>query len=212
MTIQDIKNISGQDLRTMSTDQLQRLVQTTAMHVNGRMKQLENANIAHRSLAYQNIVHNGDKLTSKGKNRQELMREFKRGQKYLKSKTGTVMGTRQYLANIYNAATGEKVDISKRKEAYKINEKFTEMESKIDGWSMWDIIKKAREDEFTYTQFTSNQLIQMTYDIMMDEGRRMYTWEDFVNMAATQIIKKSREGGTIDGIPYTTEESLIRRI
>ena len=211
MTVEYIKDLRGIDLNKMSDDQLQRLVQTTAMHVNGRMKALYKANLAHRSLAYQQINTNGGELSSKGKSRGELLREFKRGQQYLKSKTGTVSGTRDYMKNIYEAATGENVDITKRAVQKELNSKFTDLEVKTGGLSIWEIVDKARESKWVMKYVGSDVLIRKTYQLLINKSEPM-TWEDFVNEAATKIITEAQKGGVEDGIPYTTEESLIRRI
>lgn len=165
--IKDLRELTGLKIKAMSDDELFRTLQTAAMHVHGRMKQIENAGLENYSKAYDIILRKYKDSSGKfkgigpaGKTRFEMERALKDASIYLDSQTGTVTGTRTWMKNVVNAARGLGAYGDNRSDLLDAEIVFrsTVLSDEPD---FWEFFHKVEEE---YGGLESNTLIQAVYD------------------------------------------------
>ena len=109
----NILKLSPVDINSMTEKELRNAVQILASSANKRLKRLEKSSLGTSSLAYQSAQKRaytgikGGKFGTAGKNRNQLLNEFKAVKNFLESKTGSVTGWNAYRQKVYKRIGGE---------------------------------------------------------------------------------------------------------
>lgn len=110
LTVKQILNMSVSEFNKLSKTQLRKATQTLASAGNKRLKRFESSSVS--SSAYQHIIKNGGKFTTKGKNLNELRAEFLRAKTFLSSKGGSVSGAKKIQKETLDTLKKQGVDLS----------------------------------------------------------------------------------------------------
>lgn len=106
LSINDIMNKDWNDLAKLNLSDLKALTQRLVSASNKRLKRLEQSNIGDYSTALQNKKKSGTRFSTKGKNINELRKEFRRAKSFLKSKTSTIKGTKKVINRMSKKISG----------------------------------------------------------------------------------------------------------
>lgn len=94
LSTQDIVNLDANTINKLSRADLSKLTSRLVSSANKRLRRLEKT--GNESLAYQSAMSSGGVFSTKGKNVNELRKEFARASKFIEQKTSTVKGARDY--------------------------------------------------------------------------------------------------------------------
>ena len=87
--MKNLKNMEYANIEKLTRNELAKVVQTIAKEVNRNYKSIKKSSIENTP-ATRGLENSGGKITTRGKNRNELVKEFIRAKQYTESKTGTV--------------------------------------------------------------------------------------------------------------------------
>lgn len=196
---EQLSQLTGLNLRRMTTEELKINMQTVAMHTNRRLRALEKSGIVGQSKAYdvlqQKIGTPAPKLTSKGKTRQELIKEIKMGVNFLQSKTSTVAGTRERIGKIKDLLLEDMKGDERSKK-----EKVAEIESILNNKDFWSLYREI--EEILY-YFDSDDLLQ--------EVRKVYDQTNDAAKGAKMIEKQYRIKKADLDVEFESDDNLMRR-
>lgn len=106
LSINDIMNKDWNDLAKLNLTDLKALTQRLVSASNKRLKRLEQSNLGGYSSALQNKKKSGVRFSTRGKNINELRKEFRRAKSFLKSKTSTIKGTKKVINRMSKKISG----------------------------------------------------------------------------------------------------------
>lgn len=98
MKIEDFLNLSVGDVQTMNRSDLAKITSVLGSAVNKRIKRFEQSDISTPATA--GIQRSGGNISVKGKNVNELRKEFNRAKTFLTAKTGSRKGFQSYQKEI----------------------------------------------------------------------------------------------------------------
>lgn len=214
LSLEHFKNISGKELRKMTNQELKTVLQNIAMHTNARLSQLERAGLSKVSRASYNMLDNYPQgLSSKDATRNQMIKQIKAGQRYLKGKTSTVSGTKNMMENILNMVG---VEVDKKGRVY--NKDIDEYETTTDafknyfGSDFWKIVRKLEEENESF-KTNSEGLIQAVYDIY-DDYKGDEEDKDSKEAYISSMMKKAEEQYNDkygSGLQYASDEDLANK-
>ena len=93
----ELLNMSSGDVSNLTRSQLAQVVSRIASAANKRIRGLQEAGI--ESPAYERVVESGGKISTKGKNLNQLRSEFLRAKQFMDAKTSSVKGYKKVINN-----------------------------------------------------------------------------------------------------------------
>lgn len=111
----EFNELTGQQLAQLDRAQLSKLVSAQAKTANKRYTRIKNDKTSSKD-AVKRVEKSGGRFGTKGKTKQQLIKEAKRIQRFNKAKTGTIKGARAVTAERQRQVTG-KTAAEKAKEA-----------------------------------------------------------------------------------------------
>ena len=93
----ELLNMSSGDVSNLTRSQLAQVVSRIASAANKRIRGLQEAGI--ESPAYERVVESGGKISTKGKNLNQLRSEFLRAKQFMDAKTSSVSGYKKVINN-----------------------------------------------------------------------------------------------------------------
>ena len=160
-TTKQLLNIDIQDFENLSRAELAQAVQKLGKTVNRRVKNLESKKM--KTKASRALSRSGGKITTKGKSKSQLKKEFIRAQSFLKARSSTVSGAKKIRSNVKKTLSTHGVNATDREldRAMNIVDKLMERNPNIkyplevleqvidemrgDGGTMNDIINRLEE-------------------------------------------------------------------
>lgn len=130
---QNLLKLSPIDVNKMNEQELRQAVSILASTANKRLKRLSNKQMGTSSPAYQSAQKRayqgsaGGKFGTKGKNRNQLLNEFKAIKNFLESKTSTVTGWTKYRADVAQKIGGSFTSEEQEKEFWRNYRKLDEL-------------------------------------------------------------------------------------
>lgn len=88
-------DLSSYQINSLTKPELARVVQSLASTANKRIKRLEAANLDTASVVYQQLIEEGGKFSTKGKDRSGLIMELYRARRFLNAKTSRLPAARE---------------------------------------------------------------------------------------------------------------------
>lgn len=134
---QNILKLSPVDVTKMTESELRSAVQVLASAANKRLKRLAKQPMGSYSPAYMSAQKReytgayGGKFGTAGKNRNQLLNEFKAVKHFLEAKTGSVKGWKSYRKNIYKDIGGEFNDEEEEKQFWRNYRKLEELHPEL---------------------------------------------------------------------------------
>lgn len=104
MTLQEIIDMDIDAVMKLNRAELAKVTQTIAKNVERRSKSV--AKHFSQAPALRALEESGGKITTRGKNLNELRKDFVRGVNFLTAKTSTVKGAKEYKSRMEEIATG----------------------------------------------------------------------------------------------------------
>lgn len=191
MTVNDIINMDTADMMRMTKSELLSALKDVNRATSRRTRALRKNRLTKYSPAYRSFNESGGAInTSPEQTINQMRREFFRGQKFLKSKTSTVTGTKRYVIRMQNI-TGQK--------GIKNNSEF------------WDIYYKfAQLYPALYEALGSERVTQIVRRVMaqggglqevIDEAFRVYNhmYDDYDNVNWSNDNDDTDDVDTYDG-------------
>lgn len=198
--LEHYKNISGVELRQMTTQELKLTLQQIAMHTNSRISQIKRSGVEPASKAANALLKNySNGLTSKGdQTRSQLIKQIKAGQKFLNSKTSTVSGTRNMMYTMLDIIGADYAEY--KNDAMAFIAKF--------GNDFWDVYNRLAEENPEYKE-DSEGLIQAVDDIMEEKPEDIKR-EEWLYSLLDKARKKYIKMKYGDDIEFESSEDLAK--
>ena len=106
LKITDIMDMDWNDLNKLTPQEMKQVTSRLVSAANKRIRRLEKAPRGTESFAYQVVEERGRKFSVKGKNTNQLRNEFKNVRAFLKYKTSTTKGWKQYREKMEQRVSG----------------------------------------------------------------------------------------------------------
>ena len=108
LSIQDIIDMDWKDISRLNTQELKQLSMRLNSAANKRLRRLEQSGQSKWSPAYAHIKKSGGDFSVKGKDtKKELKAEIQRASDFIRAKTSTAEGSKEYKKNIESIFKGE---------------------------------------------------------------------------------------------------------
>ena len=160
LTIQDIMNLSWEQLNSMGDVEMKQITSRLVSASNKRIRRLEKTTRGKSSFAYQTVEDRGRMFSVRGKNTNQVRQEFKLAKNFLNMKTSTVSGWKKYRKatedRMVGATGGESLNWK-------------------DGtWKkFWKVYRRFEEVHGgTYKKGDSDRIQQMLTEIMNSNDKR----------------------------------------
>lgn len=160
LTIQDIMNLSWEQINTMGDVELKQITSRLVSASNKRIRRLEKSTRGKSSFAYQTVEDRGRMFSVRGKNTNQVRQEFKLAKNFLNMKTSTVTGWKKYRKEtedrLVSATDGESLNWK-------------------DGtWKkFWKVYRRFEEVHGgTYKKGDSDRIQKMLTEIMNSNDKR----------------------------------------
>ena len=173
--MKNLKNLEYANIEKLSRNELAKVVQNLAKNVNRNYNSVKNSPIENTP-ATRGLDNSGGTIKTRGKNRNELVKEFIRAKKYTESKTGTVRNATKVFnetkkrLNMPNLTSD---DIKKIYGAYQDIKERNPVEVRNTGSS--DIIKAIRD---MYVQGKLQDSKETLVEKMLDTIDKFYIDEE----------------------------------
>lgn len=168
LTINDIMNISYTDINKMDRKELAYHTSRLASAGNKRLRRLEKGGKASSSKPYEQVSKVGD-FSVKGKDVNQLRKEFARVKKFLRTETGSLSGLKKVERNL------EK----------RLNTKFKD-EQQVKEF--WEVYKKVEEgQEYFIQQYGSKELQKLIAQYQVNNPNKSI--DDVINFGKEQVDK-----------------------
>lgn len=112
LKINDIINMSWDDLNSLSAKDLKTVTSRLVSASNKRINRLAKTERGTSSFAYQTVQERGRKFSVRGKSTNEVRQEFSNARRFLKMKTSTVRGWKEYRGEMQSRLT-KSLDVDK---------------------------------------------------------------------------------------------------
>ena len=153
-TTKELLNIDIKDFNALSRTDLSKLVSRVGSTANKRLQSLEHSKI--QTPASRQIKRSGGKITTKGKNLNQLRAEYIRARNFLTAETSTIKGYKEYKQDIlHNLNIEGRDDLT--------NNQFTKL------WKAYEILKEI-SPEVSSKKF-KYEVIQEIADEIINGGR-----------------------------------------
>ena len=160
LSITDIMNMSWDDLNKLDVKDLKQVTSRLVSAANKRVRRLSKTERGTSSFAYQTVENRGRKFSVRGKDTNAVRQEFSLAKNFLRMKTSTVKGWKEYRESVESrtgyATDGESLNWSERtwKKYWKVYRRFTETHGG------------------TYKKGDSDRIQQMLTEIMDNNDKR----------------------------------------
>lgn len=159
----ELLNMSSGDISGLTRSQLAQVVSRIASAANKRLRGLERAGIV--SPAYKRVMESGGKISTRGKNLNQLRAEFLRAKQFMDAKTSSVTGYKKVIENTAKKLRDAGVtnaNASNVEDLLKIYDRLTQLDPNAKGrglkYKLLNAISdqmyidpNARVDEVAYT-------------------------------------------------------------
>ncbi len=160
LSINQILNMGWDEIERLSEKELKAVTSRLTSASNKRINRLSKTTRGTSSFAYQTVEERGRKFSVRGKNRNQLLTEFRLSRNFLNMKTSTVKGWKKYMKNVeertHGATSGESVtwsDATWRK--------------------YWKVYRRFEENHGgTFKKGDSDRIQQMLREIMDSSDKR----------------------------------------
>ena len=160
LKIEDIMDLSWERLNTLTTDEFKQLTNRLVSASNKRIRRLSKATRGTSAFAYQFIEERGRQFSTRGKNRNQLMNEFKTAKRFLSMKTSTIKGW-----NKYRKDTEKRIGYNTENES----SEWTDATWK----KFWKVYRRFEETHSgIYRKGDSDRIQQMLVEIMDSNDKR----------------------------------------
>lgn len=148
LRLYEVQNLSEYDLSKMSKYDLQRVLAPIRDATNKRVKRIQKAKLEAPSLSA--LTKSGGKLSTKGKDKAELIKEIKRGQAFLGMATSRISGEKGARAYTEerNKSRKQSEETFGYQSMYDLGKKgkkdYSDLSNKAKG-TYWDIMHKMKQ-------------------------------------------------------------------
>lgn len=183
LKITDIMDMDWNDLNKLTPQEMKQVTSRLVSAANKRIKRLEKAPRGTESFAYQVVEERGRKFSVRGKNTNQLRNEFKNVRAFLKYKTSTTKGWKEYREKmeqrVSGATGGESQQWSERtwKKFWKV---YRRMEEKHGG---------------SFQKGDSDRIQQMLHEIFVEHDKRRGVdyFEDIIDREYEDLYESEQE-------------------
>lgn len=166
---ESIARIDSEALNRMTRAELARATRTLGAVANKRINRLEKTGI--ESPAFESIKQSGGKITTKGKNINQLRAEFARAREFLSMSTSTVSGAREHFSRLEDFLTTKQ---GKKRKQKTINKQ-------ISKWSQ--LLSKLKQKDPKFAQDNYNVVEETVSDLIKEHPR----------MSVDKLLQKAEE-------------------
>ena len=160
LKITDIMNMSWDDLNSLSGKELRQITGRLVSASNKRIKRLEQTTRGKSSFAYQTVEERGRKFSTRGLNTNQVRTEFSNARRFLKMKTSTVKGWKEYRESMQERIT-ETLDMEELGWSEKTESKF------------WKVYRRFEEQNGgKYKKGDSTRIQQMLTEMFESSDKR----------------------------------------
>lgn len=110
-SISQLSSLPPKQLQSFKRAELAKVITRLSSAANKRIKRLQKSGVPSSALR---TIQNSGKFTVAGKNKQQLMEEYKRVKSFLGAETSTVTGAKKVRANVIEGARRKGVEISEQ--------------------------------------------------------------------------------------------------
>ena len=160
LKITDIMDMDWNDLNKLTPQEMKQITSRLVSAANKRIRRLEKAPRGTESFAYQVVEERGRKFSVRRKNTNQLRNEFKNVRAFLKYKTSTTKGWKEYREKmeqrVSGATDGESQEWSER------------------TWSkFWKVYRRMEEKHGgSFQKGDSDRIQQMLHEIFVENDKR----------------------------------------
>ena len=160
LKITDIMNMSWDDLNSLSGKELRQITGRLVSASNKRIKRLEQTTRGKSSFAYQTVEERGRKFSTRGLNTNQVRTEFSNARRFLKMKTSTLKGWKEYRESMEERIT-KTLDIDELNWSEKTESKF------------WKVYRRFEEQNGgKYKTGDSTRIQQMLTEMFESSDKR----------------------------------------
>ena len=174
---QQYVNLPPTDVNRMTEAELRKAVQVMSSAANKRLKRLEAQPMGENAPAYQSAQKRaytgvaGGKFGTAGKNRNQLLNEYKAVKGFLETKTGSVQKWNKYRKGVYEKLGGGFTDAQQEKDFWrnyrKLEELHPELKSAYGSTQTQSDLQKIMNEQ-SVSQYLNE--INMYNQMLADEG------------------------------------------
>jgi len=187
-SISQLMSIDIEDINSMKTSDLAKIVQQLADAGNKRLKRLATSG-NEDSFAYKSAMESGGRFSISGQraNQGKLKSEFVRVRNFLQAKTSTVKGWKNEIKNVVNRlSNSESVSIPKKN----IQEYMEDVENRRFYWNAYNEIRK------NYVDLDSTRIQQMLSQTII-KHQEITSMDEIVKMVDFKIQQAYESGFTL---------------
>lgn len=163
-SVQDIINMDSTEFNNLNASDLRKVVGRLVSAGNKRLRRFEKA--GESSPATRKIESSGGKFSTKGKNLNELRKEFARAKDFLESKTSTRTGWKKVKKEIIEGMKKQGVNMSDIQfdRVWQAYENLKELSPDVANRNLKYIVLKDIADATTDSKLSADEIAQKIYD------------------------------------------------
>lgn len=202
-SIEELMDMPQEEFETLSKKDLRSVVQRLASAANKRVDRMQKKGIS--SPALRQLLENGGRVSTKGKDLAALRAEFTRAKNFLQSQTSTISGYNEFVQNNIDALKEYDVDIDKKnfEDFWRVFDRIKEMDPSIENSAFKYNIMQALADEFDENDIDVDYITER----MMDQIDLIYEdyeeienqkWDEFNDLMGEEMGNYAEDGDLFD--------------
>lgn len=202
-SIEELMNIPQEEWETLSKKDMRSVVQRLASAANKRVDRMQKKGIS--SPALRQLLENGGRVSTKGKDLAALRAEFTRAKNFLQSQTSTISGYNEFVQNNIDALKEYDIDIDKKnfEDFWRVFDRIKEMDPSVENSALKYNIMQAIADEFDEDDIDVDYITER----MMDQIDLLYEdyeeienqkWDEFNDLMGEDMGSYAEDGDLFD--------------
>lgn len=198
-SIEELMNIPQEEWEGLSKKDMRSVVQRLASAANKRVDRMQKKGIS--SPALRQLLENGGRVSTKGKDLAALRAEFTRAKNFLQSQTSTISGYNEFVQNNIDALNEHDVDIDKKnfEDFWRVFDRLKEMDPSVENSALKYNIMQAIADEFDEDDIDVDYITER----MMDQIDLLYEdyeeienqkWDEFNDLMGDEVDSYAEDG------------------
>lgn len=198
-SIEELMNIPQEEWEGLSKKDMRSVVQRLASAANKRVDRMQKKGIS--SPALRQLLENGGRVSTKGKDLAALRAEFTRAKNFLQSQTSTISGYNEFVQNNIDALNEHGVDIDKKnfEDFWRVFDRLKEMDPSVENSALKYKIMQAIADEFDEDDIDVDYITER----MMDQIDLLYEdyeeienqkWDEFNDLMGDEVDSYAEDG------------------
>ena len=202
-SIEELMNIPQDEWEGLSKKDMRSVVQRLASAANKRVDRMQKNGIS--SPALRQLLENGGRVSTKGKDLAALRAEFARAKNFLQSETSTISGYNKFVQDNIDALKEHDVDIDKKnfEDFWRVFDRIKEMDPSVENSALKYNIMQAIADEFDENDIdvdyiTERMLDQIDLIYESQEEIENQKWDEFNDLMDEEMGSYAEDGDLFD--------------